>query len=161
MYFTLPVSSIYSKLGRVINGREDGENHNGTQNNPVIGCGIVDTFDPLYLGKGGYGFLIRREDRESVEELREWFTRVVRDYPLINKDLEFVIFYNECAPERTIKYELETSLYYRNTRLTSFDYFRYHTATLDTVRLDLESDKVMEEEYRCAGGMIDDYDPLA
>ena len=29
----------------------------------------------------GYGFLIRRDDREHVEELREWFTQVVREYP--------------------------------------------------------------------------------
>jgi hypothetical protein len=65
------------------------------ENNPIIGHGIVDNFDPLYLGKGGYGFLIRREDRESVEELQEWFTRVVRDYPLTNKDLEFVIHYRK------------------------------------------------------------------
>lgn len=131
------------------------------ENNPVIGYGIVDAFDPLYLGKGGYGFLIQRDDRESVEELREWFTRVVRDYPLTNKDLEFVTFYNEGAPERTIKYELETSLYHRNTRLTSFDHFRYHTATWDTVRRDLESDKVMEEEYRRLGVTVDNYDPLS
>lgn len=131
------------------------------ENNLVIGYGIVDAFDPLYLGKGGYGFLIRRDDREHVEELREWFTRVIREYPLTNKDLEFVTFYNEGAPESTISHELETSLYYRNTRLTSFDYFRYHTSTWDTVRRDLESDKVMEEEYRRAGGTVDDYDPLS
>lgn len=37
------------------------------ENNPIIGYGIVDNFDPLYLGKGGYGFLIRRENRESVK----------------------------------------------------------------------------------------------
>ena len=60
----------------------------------------------------GYGFLIRRDDREHVEELREWFTQVVREYPLTNKDLEFVTFYNEGAPESTISHELETSWLY-------------------------------------------------
>lgn len=105
--------------------------------------------------------MIRQDDRESVEELREWFTRVVHDYPLTHKDLEFVTFYNEGAPESTIKYELETSLYYSNTTLTSFDYFRYHTTTWDIVRQDLESDKVMEEEYRRLGVTVDNYDPLS
>lgn len=51
-------------------------------NNPVIGYGIIDTYEPMYLGKGGYGFLIRQSDRESVEELQEWHTRVTREYPL-------------------------------------------------------------------------------
>lgn len=151
---------VHGKLKIRHISQKNGENQMTHENNPIIGYGIFDTFDPLYLGKGGYGFLIRQEDHESVEELREWFTRVVQEYPLVNKDLEFVTFYNEGAPERTIKYELETSLYYRNTRLTSFDHFRYHTATWNTVRRDLELDKVMEEEYRRTDGAVDNYDPL-
>lgn len=131
------------------------------ENNPVIGYGIVDAFDPLYLGKGGYGFLIRRDDRESVEELREWFTRVVRDYPLTKKDLEFVTFYRDGAPESTINHELEVSLYHRNTLLPSSEQFGYHTSTWDTVQRYLEPDKAMEEEHRRAGGTVDDYDPLS
>lgn len=132
-----------------------------TENDPVIGYGIIDTFDPLYLGKGGYGFLIRQSDRESGEELQEWFTRVVQEYPLVDNNLTFTTFYRTDTPESTISHELRTSLYHRNMLLPSSEYFGYRTFTWDTVRRDFESDKVMEEEYRLAGGAVADYEPFS
>lgn len=131
------------------------------ENNPVLGYGIIDTHDPLYLGKGGYGFLIRQKDRESVEELREWFTRVVQKYPLVNDDLTFAAFYRAGAPESAIKYELGTSLYHRNTLLLSSEHFGYHTSSWDTIRHHMKSDKAAEKKHRSIYGTVDDYEPFS
>lgn len=129
--------------------------------NLVIGYGIIDTCEPMYLGKGGYGFLLRQSDRESAEELKEWFTRVTREYPLANPALKFVTYYRDSMPESAIKHEAESHLLHLNTSLSISADVGYHMVTWATIRSRLELDKSLEEAHQCTDGTFDDYEPLS
>lgn len=131
------------------------------ENNPVIGYGIIDTYDPMYFGKGGYGFLIRQDDRESVEELKEWFTRVTREYQLANLTLKFVTYYRDSMSESAIKHEVESHLLHLNASLPISLDVGYHMATWATIRSRLELDKSLEEAHQRTDGTFDDYEPLS
>lgn len=131
------------------------------ENNPVIGYGIIDTDDPMYLGKGGYGFLIRQDDRESVEELKEWFTWVTREYPLANPTLKFVTCYRDSMSESAIKHEVESHLLNLNASLRISVDVGYHMVTWATIRSRLELDKSLEEAHQRTDGTFDDYEPLS
>ena len=131
------------------------------ENNPVIGYGIIDTDDPMYLGKGGYGFLLRQNDRESVEELKEWFTRVTREYQLANTTLKFVTCYRDSMSESSIKHEVESHLLHLNASLRISVDVGYHMVTWATIRNRLELDKPLEEAHQRTGGTFDDYELLS
>jgi hypothetical protein len=130
-------------------------------NNSVIGYGIIDTHEPMYLGKGGYGFLIRQSDRESVEELQEWHTRVTREYPLANPTLKFVTCYHDGVPESAIKDELESRLLPLDTPLREAEELRYNIVPWEKLRRRLEEDKSLEEWHRSMGGSDYDYEPIS
>lgn len=130
-------------------------------NNSVIGCGIIDTHEPMYLGKGGYGFLIRQSDRESVEELQEWHTRVTREYPLAIPTLKFVTCYHDGVPESAIKDELESRLLPLNTPLREAEELGYNIVPWEKLRRRLEEDKSLEEWHRSMGGSDYDYEPIS
>ena len=130
-------------------------------NNPVIGYGIIDTYDPMYLGKGGYGFLIRQSDRESVEELQEWHTRVTREYPLAIPTLKFATCYHDGVPESAIKDELESRLLPLDTPLREAEELGYNIVPWEKLRRRLEEDKSLEEWHRSMGGSDYDYEPIS
>lgn len=131
------------------------------ENDPVIGYGIIDTDDPMYLGKGGYGFLLRQSNRESAEELKEWFTRVTREYQLANPALKFVTCYCDSMSESAIKHEMESHLLHLNASLRISMDVGYHMVTWATIRSRLELDKSLEEAHQRTGGTFDDYEPLS
>jgi hypothetical protein len=130
-------------------------------NNSVIGYGIIDTHEPMYLGKGGYGFLIRQSDRESVEELQEWHTRVTREYPLAIPTLKFVTCYHDGVPESAIKDELESRLLPLDTPLREAEELGYNIVSWKKLRRRLEEDKSLEEWHRSMGGSDYDYEPIS
>ena len=130
-------------------------------NNLVIGYGIIDTYEPMYLGKGGYGFLIRQFDRESVEELQEWHTRVTREYPSAIPTLKFVTCYHDGVPESAIKDELESRLLPLDTPLREAEELGYNIEPWEKLRRRLEEDKSLEEWHRSMGGSDYDYEPIS
>lgn len=130
-------------------------------NNSVIGYGIIDTYEPMYFGKGGYGFLIRQSDRESVEELQEWHTRVTREYPLAIPTLKFVTCYHDGVPESAIKDELESRLLPLDTPLRESEELGYNIVPWEKLRRRLEEDKSLEEWHRSMGGSDYDYEPIS
>lgn len=130
-------------------------------NNPVIGYGIIDTYDPMYFGKGGYGFLICQNDRESVEELKEWYTRVTREYPLAIPTLKFVTCYCDSMSESTIKHELESRLLSLNVPLRELGELGYSIVPWEELRRTLEESRSPEERHRSMGGSDYDYEPIA
>ena len=130
------------------------------KSNLVIGYGIIDTYEPMYLGKGGYGFLIRRNDRESVEELQEWHTRVTREYPLANPTLKFVTCYCDSMSESAIKYELESRLLPLDAPLRKSEELGYNIVPWKKLCRTLEESKSLEEWHRSMGGPDDDYEPI-
>ena len=129
-------------------------------NNPVIGYGIIDTYEPMYFGKGGYGFLICQNDCESVEELQEWHTRVTREYPLAIPTLKFVTCYHDGVPESTIEDELESRLLSLDVPLRESGELGYSIVPWEKLRCPLEESKSLEERHRSMGGSDDDYEPI-
>lgn len=130
------------------------------ENDPVIGYGIIDTDDQMYLGKGGYGFLIRQSDRESAEELKEWFTRVTREYQLAIPTLKFVTCYHDGVPESTIEDELESRLLSLDVPLRESGELGYKIVPWEELRCTLEESKSLEEQHRSMGGTDWDYEPI-
>lgn len=114
-------------------------------NNSVIGYGIIDTYEPMYFGKGGYGFLICQNDRESVEELQEWFTRVTREYPLSIPALKFVTCYHDGVPESAIEDKLESRLLSLDVPLRESGELGYKIVLWEELRRTLEESKSLEE----------------
>lgn len=129
-------------------------------NNPVIGYGIIDTYEPMYFGKGGYGFLICQNDRESVEELQEWHTRVTREYPLANPTLKFVTCYCDSMSESAIKDKLESRLLPLDVPLRESGELGYSIVPWEELRRTLEESRSLEERHRSMGGSDDDYEPI-
>lgn len=141
-------------------GGEERETAMAHNNNPVIGYGIIDTYEPMYFGKGGYGFLICQNDRESVEELQEWHTRVTREYPLAIPTLKFVTCYHDGVPESTIKHELESRLLSLDVPLRESGELGYKIVPWEELRRTLEESKSLEEQHRSMGGTDWDYEPI-
>ena len=114
----------------------------------------------MYFGKGGYGFLICQNDRESVEELQEWYTQVTREYPLANPTLIFVTCYCDSMSESAIKHELESRLLPLDVPLRESGELGYSIVPWEELRRALEESRSLEERHRSMGGSDDDYEPI-
>ena len=132
---------------------------------PVVGYGILHSFDPATFGVYGYGFLIHQDTREKVEETTTWLQATISDYYQGKApDSITTSFYPADTCEADIQANLPQQLKtldedVRNS-LIPWD-LGYYATTWDKAQVKIDEARTLDAQYRAAGQPLEGNHPLA
>lgn len=132
---------------------------------PVVGYGILHSFDPATFGTYGYGFLIHQDTREKVEETATWLQSTIRDYYQGKAPVSITTsFYPPGTSEADIQANLTQQISTLDegvrTSLIPWD-LGYYATTWDKAQVKIDEARTLDAQYRAADQPLEGHHPLA